>query len=143
MKKLILIALVAIFAACDKPEVQEIINNTPDTDAQIVYSAKMINPAGTQTVASDYLKLIYLANDGSNKTQNITGGIIPSGSSYAYNDQFKLGMAKKATLQIESNLFSKGWTIEAEITKATKIGGIVSLKKQTLTANGEISVNID
>lgn len=140
MKKLLLIAFVLILAACDKPEIQEAITNLPDTEAQIVYSAKMINPTGSSAGTDGTVKMTFLNNEGSLQGGGGTGGTFPHNSIYAYPLKFTLGAAKKASLQIKSNLFAKGWTIEAEITKATKAGGIVSLKKQTLTADGEIIV---
>ena len=142
MKKYLLIALVLIFGSCDKPEIEEAINNIPDTEAQIVYSAKMINPAGTASASDASVKLTFRNNEGYSQGGGTgpTGGTIPNNFTYAYPLKFELGKKKPASLQIESNLFAKGWTIEADITKVTNSGGTVSLKKQTLTANGEISV---
>lgn len=134
-----MIALVLLFAGCDKEEVQDIIVNTPDTEAQIVYSAKMINPAGT-TSSSDGKVTMTFRNNAGGLQGGGAAGTIQSGSISAFPLQFELGKKKQAYLKIESNLFAKGWTIEADITKITKSGGTVSLKKQTLTANGEITV---
>ena len=135
-----MIALVLLFAGCDKEEVQDIIVNTPDTEAQIVYSAKMINPTGSSAGSDGTVKMTFRNNEGSLQGGGGTGGTFPHNSIYAYPLKFDLGKKKQAYLKIESNLFAKGWTIEADITKITKSGGTVSLKKQTLTANGEITV---
>jgi|JI6StandDraft_1071083.scaffolds.fasta_scaffold351089_1 hypothetical protein len=136
-------ALILLFISCDKEEVQDAIDNMPDTEAQIVYSAKMINPAGTASASDGKVVVTYRNNEGSNQNGTVGPGTVGHNSILAYPLTFKLGQAKKAILKVESNLFAKGWTIEAEITKGTKLGGIVSLKKQTLTADGEITVNID
>lgn len=144
MKKLLTIAaLIILFASCDKDEVKDAINNMPDTEAQIVYSAKMINPAGTASASDGKVVLSFRNNEGSNQGGSVGPGTVGHNSILAYPLTFKLGQAKKAILKVESNLFAKGWTIEAEITMGTKLGGVVSLKKQTLTADGEITVNID
>lgn len=142
MKKLILFALVILLASCDK-ESQDAIDNTPDTEAQVIYSVKFLNSTGASTVLSDNTKLVWKINSGGSKTVNLTNSILSSGGAYSYPETFTLNAAKKTELIVESNLFVKGWSIEAEITRVTKAGMITSLKKQTLTANGTLTANVD